>query len=54
MDNLKHVIVVKHIPTGYVTANWSYDDLDWARWKRAELLHHDRRNHEFAVAIVSI
>ena len=53
-DQIKHVVVVKHIATGYVTSNWKYDDLDWARWKKAEIEFHDRRNHEFVVQIVSI
>ena len=50
----KHVLVVKHIASGYVTANWIYDDLDWARWKQAELHYHDRRDKQYATAIVSL
>jgi hypothetical protein len=51
---LKHCVVVKHVESGYVTMNWKYDDLAWARWKVAELAHHDRRDNEFVFAIVSV
>ena len=52
---MKHCVVVKHIESGYVTMNWIYDDLDWARWKVAEHDYHcNRRRQEFVYAIVSI
>lgn len=54
VGKLKHCVVVKHVATGYVTLNWKYDDPEWARWKVAEMTYHDRRNGEFAFAIVSI
>lgn len=53
-DGLKHCVVVKDIASGYVTVNWKYDDIDWARWKAAELGHYDQRNREFSIAIVSL
>jgi hypothetical protein len=55
MDGLKHCVVAKDIASGYVTVNWIYDDLDWARWKVAEMEHIvNRRKPILRLAIVSI
>lgn len=55
MDALKHCVVAKEVKSGYVTVNWIYDDLDWARWKVAEMNYYvNRREHTLNLAIVSI
>lgn len=55
MDQLKHVVLAKDIASGYVTANWIYDDLDWARWKQAEMDYYvNRREQRLKLVIVSI
>lgn len=52
---MKHCVVAKDIASGYVTLNWVYDDLDWARWKVAELDYYvNRREPTLALAIISI
>ena len=55
-DVTRHVVMVKHIESDYITTNWIYEDPDWAIWKKAELEYYDRkkRKKEFKIVIVSI
>lgn len=55
-NGLVHVLLVRHVAGNYVTAHWKYDDLDWARWKKAEMEYYDRRHGDpqLIIKIVSI